>query len=348
MICFILQLCVALRRELVPPAHLTNIPALDRILSIALDAEPSLPPEDFPQARPARNRYGPVIEITSMSTASGKTHILYQIALLSTLPMEHNDVPLYGKSAAVIVFDTDGRFDVQRLHSIMKAHILGCYGTLKISDVELDTIAREALSHLHVYRPQSSRSMIEMLSGTRGYLLELASHHSSGRRLDAVLIDGLSSFYWQDRHAGSTETESGSTEYQEIYGTLVQRIREVSAQFGAFVVATNWGLQLLADTTGDTGVAMSFRSHLPLAWTKLVDVKLVVQREDQVMFGKGTSVAEALRQRKEITEEKEDGDRFSGWVDVRALSVGVQAGFRDREITRFRYTIGRDGIQFKS
>lgn len=342
-----LQLCVALRRELVPPTKLTNIPALDRILCIALNASPPSV-EDLPQeSRPARNRYGPVVDITSMSTASGKTHILYHIAMLCTLPEEHYGVPMNGKAAAVIVFDSDGRFDVQRLYSIMKSHILRCHGISDISDAELGTVAREALSHIHVYRPQSSQSMIKMLSGIRGYLLDLENHYSSNRRLDAILIDGLSSFYWQDRHAGSIEKENGSTEYQEIYNTLVQRIREVSAQFGAFVVVTNWGLQTFVDNSGDASAAASFRSHLPLAWTKLVDVKLVVQRDDPVTFRSGISIAEALQEREESTEKK-DGDHFSGWVDVRALNSGIQANFQDRETTRFHYTIGQDGIQFKS
>lgn len=282
-----------------------------------------------------------------MSTACGKTHILYHIAALSTLPEEHNDVPLHGKPAAVIVFDTDGRFDVQRLHTIMKSHILRCYGATEISDTELDTVAREALNHIHVYRPQSSRSMIEMLSGIRGYLFEPENHFSSSRRLNAILIDGLSSFYWQDRHAGSIEKENGSTEYQDIYNTLAQRIREVSAQFGAFVVVTNWGLQMLADSTEDAGMGMSFRSHLPLAWAKLVDVKLVVQRDDPVTFRRGISIVGALQQR-EKNAGKKDRDCFSGWVDVRALSVGIQANYHGRETTRFHYTIGHDGIQFES
>ncbi|KAF8531692.1 hypothetical protein BDD12DRAFT_682409, partial [Trichophaea hybrida] len=280
----------------------------------------------------------PVIEITSVNTASGKTHLLYYITALCILPSHWHSVPLRGKNSAVVVFDNDGRFDLCRLHSITRSHILGCHkdNGFNISEQDADAVTNAALHHVHIYRPQSSRSIIEMLKGLPEYLLQSDSHHSIQRCLAAILVDGLSAFYWQDKLTGLGTEAPG---YQQTYEIIVQHLREVSAQFGAFIVATNWGLQLVENTMqlvgglatipgsesasfgathrGEAQVP-AFRSHLPSAWAKFVDLKLVVERDAMIPFQRGISIMEALSDN-DVREKAASRNSFTGWVDMRGL-----------------------------
>jgi hypothetical protein len=297
-----------LQGQLRPPKTLLGIPALDRLVGMVLG-----PQDGSPAA-------GPVVEITSTSTAAGKTHVLYYIAALSTLPAQHAGVSLHGKSAAIVVFDTDGRFDVHRLRLIMNSHILACFSAAAAasslpSTEELDTLTTAALEHIHIFRPQSSREMMEILKTLPAYLFDFSCHHSAHRRLDALLVDGISAFYWQDRLDAAA--------YPELYQLLVYHLRTVAVRFGAFVVATNWGLHL-SDTASEAGPGspgkVAFRSHLPPAWGKFVDVKLVVERG-----GPG---------------------EFRGWIDTRGLGVRAQGTLKSENVT-FRFRIGYEGIVFE-
>jgi hypothetical protein len=293
------QLCVKLQKAVNPPT--LGIPAMDRLLGLALGPQHS-------------SAGGPVVEITSTSTAAGKSHILYYIAALSTLPSAHRGLALHGKGATIVVFDLDGRFDVHRLRRVMNGHILSCFSTTTSSTPppsteDLESLTSTALEHIHILRPNSSRELISQLKLLPDHLLDPHSHHHSAHRsLDALLLDGISAFHWQDR--------LDSAGYQNLWELLVHQLKTVATRFGAFVVATNWGLQL-SDTTERGRVA--FRSHLPPAWGKFVDVKFVVER-----CGEGA---------------------FRGWVDTRALGVRVREGLREVDCG-FRYGIGREGITF--
>jgi hypothetical protein len=286
-----------------------------------------------------------------MSTASGKTHAIYYIAALCTLPVRHGGVLLNGKSSAVLVFDNDGRFDAHRLRTIMKSHILQCVelAQLTIPERQLDDVAEAALHHVHIFRPQSFCSMIEMMKGTPEYLLDLGSHNSAQRRLDAILLDGMSSFYWQDR----SEPERRVAAYPDMYHTIVNYLRAMSTQFGAFIVATNWGLHLsdaMSELSGTkhtpegspmtvgTG-RVAFRSHLPPSWGKFVNVKLVLERS---VIGWGTSIQNE-NEAKQLAVNQHD---FCGWIDVRGLSLRAQGIFRGQRIT-FHLKISHDRVTFE-
>lgn len=362
-----IQFCVLLHEDLTPRGCLLHIPAIDRILSTILQPPPpptaNLKVNSIPRP-PAKERHGPVIDITSMSTACGKTHLLYYIAALCTLPSHRHSVPLRGKNSTVVIFDNDGRFDLCRLYCIMRSHILGCHEDkgFNISELDADAMANTALQHVHIYRPQSSRSMIEMLKGLPEYLLQPDGHHSIQRCLAAILIDGLSAFYWQDKLTGPKTKAPG---YQQTYDKIVQHLREVSARFGAFIVATNWGLQLVENTmqlaggvatvpsntttsfgttNGEEIWVPAFRSHLPSAWTKFVDLKLVVERDTVVSFRRGISIVEALTEN-DAREKAGGNGGFTGWVDMRGLNIGAQQSIPNRDRT-FRFRIELDGISF--
>lgn len=358
-------MCTKIHKDLNPPVRLLRIPPLDRIISTVFTASSSAAftvdprSESVVPSPPIQIKdLHPVIEITGTSTACGKSHIIYYIAALSILPEDQNNVSLDGKDSAVVIFDTDGRYDVRRQFTVIKSYILQRYHIVDetVVDANIDCLIKTAMKHIHVYRPQSTLDMIEMLNGLRVYLLDLDSHYSASRPLDCVLIDSISAFYWQDRLAGLV-SQKGTPGYQERYQILVKKLQEISASFGAFIVATNWGLQhhepLQEDYQG-SGVAhvgvqrpgdnIIFRSHLPAAWNKFVDIKLVVKRDVITPFRQGISIIEALNERQAMFSPNYN-DNFSGQIDVCSFKTAMQELFKGKN-GRFHYRIGESGIFF--
>lgn len=330
---------------------LLGVPEVDRILAAAV------PREAVPGMVPLRKK-APVVEFVSVGSGAGKTHLLYCVAASCTLPVGRG-----GKGAAVVVFDNDGRFDALRLARIMKSRIRSC--GVEVTEVEVEDIARDALRHVHIYRPQSSGSMIEMLEAVPEYLMEFGSHYSADRSLRAILVDSMSAFYWQDRMA---ESIPGGEElgFQETYQAIVHHLKKASAAFGAFIVVTNWGLHLKDRNRGTSGSpgaisagagpeptpsggnehVQMFRSHLPQPWTKFVDVNFVVERDVIAPFSRGASVVEALS-RNEAREKQVNKNGFTGWVSFQDLEPDAQNALKGKD-GMFHYSITPDEITFSS
>jgi len=350
------KLCIAIQKATRGQGRPLHIPSLDRIIS-AVPRPLGLPNAISPvQTQQAERIYGPVIDITGVTTASGKTHILYYVAMLSSLPASLRGVALDGKSAAVVIFDSDGRFDVRRLRTMIKAHLQRCIqiSSDSIEDNAVEATALESLKHIHIYKPQSTADMITMLRSLPEYLLNADGHYSGGRRLDAILVDGMSAFYWQDRHAGSMPTAIPG--YQETYSTLVGLLREISSRFGAFILASNWGLQLVDSFTNGldsvSGLPLArgsqqpaFRSHLPPSWWKFVDIRFVVQRDVATPFRRDITVVEAVAA-KTTRPDVSGSYSFSGWMDVRRPRANQPEPQKSKE-WGFRYWIDKHGISFE-
>ncbi|KAH0538966.1 hypothetical protein FGG08_004481 [Glutinoglossum americanum] len=313
-----------------------HIPALDRLLNIF--TQPSRASQQPPeQDTHTPQQYGPegahappakakpaVIEITGTSPFSGKTHLLYYITAVAILPTELNGVFLNGKGGAVVVLDTDSRFDVPRLKQVMKYFIRARYlevGALFIDEDGLEDLMRHALLHVHIYRPQSPASLVATLEAIPSYLLYSAKEHfSSGRALEAVLLDSVSAFIYQDRGIESTDSNPNcnpGNPFAKRYQDIVRGLRALQQTFKCVIVATAWGLfpchserQIYTKKPPPP----SFRPHLPAVWTSFCTLRLIVTRDAVAKFGPGMSAEEAL---KDTAARQEVVDRggFSGWVD---------------------------------
>ncbi|OJD21441.1 hypothetical protein ACJ73_07218 [Blastomyces percursus] len=167
----------------------------------------------------------PVLEITSPSSADGKTHLLYYITALAVLPRTYKNIALRGRSSAIVFLDTDCRFDAARLREVARGIVLESAVEQGISlpgagnnygiggkegdDAEMmNAMIHAALSHVHVFRPQSSESLLATIQSIESYLLRGMGttygegehkHASHSRPLHAILLDSASAFYWQDR-----------------------------------------------------------------------------------------------------------------------------------------------------
>ncbi|KAK2809053.1 hypothetical protein FQN50_004106 [Emmonsiellopsis sp. PD_5] len=272
----------------------------------------------------------PILEITSPpSPPSGKSHLLYHLTALSILPPTYNSIPLPGSSSTIIFLDTDNRFDPARLHTVAVNIVYASATQQGITlpkttrdEVELDEMVRAAMGHVHVFRPQSSAGLLATVNSLEPYLLDGTQHASCDRRVQAVLLDSASAFYWQDRREAEVlgipgvreeragEGNQGGLSVTQMAGEIVSGLRRVQRVFGCAVVFTTWGVQ------GQNQRGFSFRPHLPHPWPGFADCRVVVAREAVNGFPPGMSAEEAresgdAEKRQEVVRRRV----FRGWVD---------------------------------
>jgi hypothetical protein len=347
-----------------------------------------------PAARPGPNRTQkqkrlPVVEISSPSSGAGKSQLLYYVAAVTVLPSTFHDVSIGGREGAVVLLDTDGRFDVERLYTIAEGMIWhALHADLKVLKVddhaaeqnpedginedEIDSVIRDSLQHVHIFRPQSSFSLLATLKGLDQYLLDLTKHISAARPLRAMLLDSASSFYWQDRlrdevarteEIGRSAAETARDRDQkqsfhipDLYRDLVTEMRRLQHLFDCAVLYTTWGVSRAPPSVTIPYARLgpgppSFRPHLPPPWgTTFPTLRLVTQRDAVRAFASDATTVEMerdapLRQRV-VTQGK-----FSAWIDswgkedwpgsvVSALNrMDTQGGFS--------FWVRRDGVFMK-
>ena len=164
---------------------------------------------------------GDVVELQG-SPSTGKTSLLLLLALIATLPPSfalacqagqtlHVDVG--GKSQGVVWADCDAKFDVVRLAQLMRAHLGRVvneavaaateHGTgpppvpvpvPRELDQQLGQIVSDSLNRVVVLRPTSTLQLATTLEALP--VVWLAERRPV---LLYLLIDGISSFWWQDQ-----------------------------------------------------------------------------------------------------------------------------------------------------
>ena len=219
----------------------------------------------------ARAAAAPVIEITG-PTCSGKTHLLYYITAIGVLPRYFRQNDIKGKQGAVVVLDSDGRFDVSRLRQVMRCYIVQQRSETEPEEEqeeeeerEMDTILYTSLTHVHIFRPDSMASVLATIELIPNYLLHrnFPNHHhfSSSRALHAIMWDSASAFYWQDR----LDESSNNGRSSRYYTAILHALRSVQSQFDCLVISTTWALN------------PSTQSHLlllPRPWSSFATLRL--------------------------------------------------------------------------
>lgn len=307
---------------------------------------PTLPPREKPL---------PVIEISDATACSGKTQLLYLLISLSLLPAEHKDVSINGKGNAVVLLDLSGRFSIIRLHHVMHNYISSICSTsaLTLPEHEISSLISDSLTHLHIFRPQSSSSLLANLASLPTFLLSPPSRHlSANRRLGLLAINDLSAFLWQDRLDADEETglpasnhaeKANSTLLLERYRNLISLLRHFQCLFSCTIVATNWGLAPVTSVAGHPAL----RPHLPFLWNNFCKIKVVVERNRVSKFGPGLSAEEAKMEGVQRWEAVTKSG-FSGWVNWWG-SEGWRGEVREgveglKNQGRFSFQVTEDGI----
>ncbi|RJE17674.1 hypothetical protein PHISCL_09986 [Aspergillus sclerotialis] len=298
-------------------------------------------------------RPDPVIEISSTSSGAGKSQLLYYLTAIAVLPSTYDGIDIGGKGTTVVFIDTDGRLDADRLktvtQSILQQRFKEQPEDIQLpSQVDLDSILIASLQHVHIFRPQSSSSLLATLHTLDTYLLDTTRHHSSTRPLHTIIIDSASSFIWQDRLRDEVsrieeigrppaevefEREQKQSFYlSDLYAELIKELKRLQRIFSCSVIYTTmlWsgkgnssqhpqsyhpsGPFDLYNPPVVSNKTPAFRSSLPPPWGSFPLLRLVVQRDPVRPFAPGVTVREAegdAGKRQEIVAQ----GKFSGWVN---------------------------------
>ncbi|KAK1148770.1 hypothetical protein N8T08_008655 [Aspergillus melleus] len=236
----------------------------------AQDDIPMNPPSWEDVAVPTHVPREAVLEISSTSSAAGKSQLLYYLAAMAVLPAMFAGQRLGGHESAIVFFDTDGRFEADRLRTIARGIVhdrLPQYFGLKPHSAsapsapsapsipDLESILSSSLQHVHVFRPESSSALLATLHHLETYLFDLPRHFSSSRPLHAIFIDSAGAFFWQDKlHDEVARTEEIGRPHAEIerdrallrsfyladlYAEMVARLKDLQRLFSCAVVYTS-------------------------------------------------------------------------------------------------------------
>ncbi|KAK2759938.1 hypothetical protein FQN54_002674 [Arachnomyces sp. PD_36] len=296
-----------------------------------------------------------VVEITSPYSGCGKSHLLYYMVAIAILPPSFNDIALNGAESAVVFLDTDGRFDVYRLRDIMvdivrhkSPHPPGTAesGT---SIREVEAMIRDCLHHIHLFRPQSSESLLSTINNLEHHLLHSTDHVSTNRPLHSILLDSANTFYWQDRFQDdfariSTSATGPTTQRHKRpqKQAIKHSLRNLQMLFSCAVIYTTWGLS--PQSRHQAGV-LSF----PPWWHDFPTLRLVVDRDTIRPFGSDMTVDEALRDA-QVRHAVVSKGKFSGWVNP--WGKNEWASDIPEQLSRtegkglFSFWITRDGVAF--
>ncbi|KAH8424360.1 putative Rad51 family DNA repair protein [Aspergillus melleus] len=239
-----------------------------------------------------------VLEISSTSSAAGKSQLLYYLAAMAVLPAMFAGQRLGGHESAIVFFDTDGRFEADRLRTIARGIVHDrfpqCFGlephsesAPSPSNPDLESILSSSLQHVHVFRPETSSALLATLHHLETYLFDLPRHFSSSRPLHAIFIDSAGAFFWQDKlHDEVARTEEIGRPHAEIerdrallqsfyladlYAEIVARLKELQTLFSCAVVYTStaWNRGTVPGTGTGAGAGASasagerYGSHRP-------------------------------------------------------------------------------------
>lgn len=262
----------------------------------------------------------PVLELTGATACSGKTQLLYQIITHALLPAHHGTIPLDGKSSAVILLDLSSKLSLLRLRDIMVAHIAACAITA-ISPTppsqEIKALIHASLLHLHIFRPQSSTSLLATLASLPAYFfLKPFTHFSAPRHISAIILADLSAFYWQDRLNAADPSASIATHVidDDHQRALISTLRALQATFSRCpVIATTASLST-PSALPSSGNHRALRPHMPAVWTSFVTVQIVLERVAIAKFAPGISAQEAGAERTMRQDVVMRGER-RGWVN---------------------------------
>lgn len=291
----------------------------------------------------------PIIELMSLAAGGGTTHMLYHLCSLAVLPTH-----VGGSQSSVVIIDTDGSFDVDRLATLIQKSLReGERQSYSNEDPVAAEVIEEttlsALKHVHVVRPQSLASTIATLASLSTYLFDPHRHYSYDRRVAFIAIDSASAFYWQDQaetedaaFVASTATSSreaklAKAKAQSGYVKLADALKHASKAFYCPAIITSWHLSLVP-----SGGLMprSFRSQLPAIQPT---VRLVVHRLPVRKFPSDIGVQQALREAAN-RQKAVDESKFECFVN----EWGVEEKLL-REIERvgasFVFSIDEEGMR---
>ena len=162
------------------------------------------------------------------AAGTGKSSLMYFLALITIAPTSVGPVPIGGKASQLVWFDMDGRFELVRLRQLLWHHLQKCLLLYQqqqqpelVLDFNLDQIMKQSLSRFYrVPRCTSVTSFLQRLKELQTWLEELPLV----KLPKLFILDGIYGF---------PESEEDS-DLTMVYSTLSQLIDE----FGVVVFYT--------------------------------------------------------------------------------------------------------------
>ncbi|KAL8946530.1 MAG: hypothetical protein Q9222_007090, partial [Ikaeria aurantiellina] len=176
----------------------------------------------------------PVLELTGATPCSGKKQLLYHLVACLLLPATYEYIPLSGLNSAVVLYDLSHNFSLLRLRDNLANRIHSCTPSTSnpFSNEATTSLIHDSLTHLHVFRPPSTLSLIATLSKTQSYLYTTTAHLSANRPLGALILNGLDAFLHQDRLEAATTIETLEPQHQQQPSSgdlLIARYRTITS-----------------------------------------------------------------------------------------------------------------------
>lgn len=320
----------------------------DELVSGELPAEPDSPSNIFFSGFDQRSKRPiPVVELSSSLSGAGKSQLLYYLIAHAVLPRSYGEIHVGGQEAAIVFIDADDRFDADRLLAVIHG-VLQPFSTLDgrrpdnvLSREDIEALLVSSMKHVHVFRPQSSSSLLTTLSTLDTYLYDVSQHYSFSRPLQMIAIDSATAFIWQDRLRDEVartedigrpreevdrERELKQSFYlADLYTDIVKELRRLQARFGCGVVYTtvSSGRNPAANIMGSgpfgpydrtSSRLPSLRPPLPASWGAYPTLRLIVHRDAVRSFPPTMSAHDARNEagnRQSIVRQ----GKFSAWVN---------------------------------
>ncbi|CAM9249266.1 unnamed protein product [Discosporangium mesarthrocarpum] len=245
-------------------------------------------------------RLGDVVEIYGPS-GCGKSEALINIVARYIMPRE-----LGGEEKMAIFFDNESRLSTLRLELLLKERIKGsaaflagalpsrrangsgregaCLSNYTFPDSDFapfeQALALDCLTRLKVVRPATSMEFIASLE-----VLRYELQHS----MALLAVDGMGSFYWQDKMAQSCGGDAVSLQ-GAVARALARFVKErpvvlFAAKMGE---SQSWGLGADAVTSDRQSYSPGppdHREYLPQIWQRAVTYRVVLQRQKRSRGG---------------------------------------------------------------
>jgi DNA-repair protein XRCC2 len=173
---------------------------------------------------------------------------------------------LGGWDKAAVIFDTDGTFNIGRLHELLLSRLtrLSPDGFAQDAvNASVEDIARTAMRRVHIFRPTSS---VQLASS----LINLAAYHMAhlpDDEIGFIAVDSISSFYWPDRFTleqlnSMGNTWRGMSSAASPLHHVLTSLQKIRLSHGPVIALTNWGLNPLTKPTQNSAPPAFYKQHL--------------------------------------------------------------------------------------
>ncbi|CAM9722438.1 unnamed protein product [Ascophyllum nodosum] len=220
---------------------------------------------------------GDIVELYGPS-GCGKSEVLINVVVQSVLPAW-----LGGEESTAVYFDNDGRLSILRLEQLLKEKIIsnktfqvknaaggiggarreiGGSDSLALEN-RVEAVLVECLRRLRVVRPTS---LFELLASIEVLRFEL------GHRAAVIAVDGVGSFYWQDKMAQGCGGEA-----LMMQGAVVKALVRLVMERPIAMFAAKTAIFGSRGSASDA----EHREYLPQAWQRAVTHRILLRRRQR-------------------------------------------------------------------